>query len=72
MKYKPNEIECDGCTVEGKIFSRGKECPIRICGIEKKVKNCAYCNEFPCDKLNPSFEMQPENKQRLDEIKENL
>jgi hypothetical protein len=46
---KPCDVECVGCRDEGKHADAN--CPVRPCAIEKGVKNCAYCQEFICDKL---------------------
>ena len=45
----PQDIECVGCNNEGKHAD--SNCPVRPCVIEKKLKNCAYCDDFGCDKL---------------------
>jgi hypothetical protein len=70
LEIKPEEItDCDGCNVKnGRIFSKCNNCLIRKCAIEKKVKNCAYCNEYPCKKLEDFHTKVPESKDRLDTI----
>jgi len=45
---------------------------LRKCGQDKEVKNCAYCNEYVCEKLNKFFKIAPEGKTTLDEIKKGL
>jgi hypothetical protein len=66
----PADISCMGCTSNcGSVFKFCGECEIRICGLEKEVLNCAYCNDYPCDKLDKPFEMSPQNKELLDKIK---
>jgi hypothetical protein len=45
---------------------------IRKCGQEKEVKNCAYCDDFACEKLTKFFDMAPETKTTLVEIRKNL
>ena len=70
---KPEDINCDGClAVEGKLISFCKDCNIRQCGLEKKVKNCAYCTDYPCEKLTKCHERSPEARATLDEIRKNL
>jgi hypothetical protein len=67
---KPEDINCDGCTSNSaRLFNYCKECKIRLCGIEKKVENCAYCNEYTCEKLAKFFEMAPKVKETLDNIR---
>ena len=67
---KPEDINCEGCLSEsGKIFSYCKVCEIRKCGQEKGLKNCAYCDDYACEKLNMFFNMVPYAKITLEEIR---
>ncbi|MCP4680713.1 MAG: DUF3795 domain-containing protein [Desulfobacterales bacterium] len=69
---KPNDINCDGCLSEGEnVFSHCNVCEIRKCGKEKGVSNCAYCDEYACEKLNELFAMLPEAKESLDLLRSN-
>jgi hypothetical protein len=36
----------------------------------KGVKNCAYCADYACDKLLKFFEMAPQAKKNLEEIRD--
>ena len=71
---KPEDINCDGCLTEesDRLFSHCKVCEIRKCGQEKEVKNCAYCDDYACEKLTKFFDMAPETKTTLAEIRKNL
>jgi len=67
---KPEDINCDGCLSEGgNLFDYSKVCEIRKCGKEKGITNCAYCDEYSCERLEKLFEMAPEAKKRLDEVR---
>ncbi len=44
-EMKPEYVNCDGCTADGRLIEYCKICEIRNCAIEKGVENCAYCNE---------------------------
>jgi len=51
-----------------------EECNVRKCGLKKGVKNCAYCTEYPCEKLEKlwnSFQV-PLAKEILDEIRKTI
>jgi hypothetical protein len=49
---KPEDIECDGClATRQRLFKFCEVCGVRRCGYEKGVENCAYCREFPCERL---------------------
>ena len=70
-KINPEDINCEGCvTAGGKKFNYCGACEIRKCGMEKDIKNCAYCEEYVCDKLEEFFKMVPKNREILDRIKE--
>jgi hypothetical protein len=67
---KPADINCDGCTSNStKLFNYCGQCDIRKCAKEKGVKNCAYCAEYPCEKLSAFLKNAPEAKAVLDEIR---
>jgi hypothetical protein len=72
VDVKPEEINCDGCIADSeRLFRYTGICEIRKCGLEKKVKNCAYCDEYACEKLTEYFKMAPVAKTNLDEIRKN-
>jgi hypothetical protein len=67
QEYKPEDINCDGCISDRKrIFSYCSACEIRECGKEKRVKNCAYCSEYPCKRLSQLFSEYTKAKETLD------
>ena len=67
---KPEDINCLGClSTSEKVFNYCKVCEIRKCGMEKGVTNCAYCDEYACEKLVKFFEMASDAKKTLDEIR---
>ena len=71
--FKPEDINCDGClTTTDRVVGYCTMCEIRKCGREKGVVNCAYCNDYGCKKLTDFFEMVPQNKTKLDEIRKGL
>ncbi len=70
---KPEDINCEGCLIDTEnLFGHCKVCEIRKCGKEKKVENCAYCDEYICDKLTKFFKMAPDAKTTLDGVRKNL
>ncbi len=67
---KPEDINCDGCISESNnILNYCNICEIRRCGKEKAVLNCAYCDEYACEKLENFFKMVPDSKIKLDKIR---
>ena len=62
--------DCDGCMTEnGRLFPGCNNCQIRICAMNRKIPNCAYCNEFMCETLQKFLIDNPESKTRLDFIR---
>jgi hypothetical protein len=47
-------------------------CKVRPCALEKKVQNCAYCDDYACEKLEGFFGFAPEAKATLEEIRQSL
>ena len=72
MLFQPEELYCDGCKSEKRVFSWCTECPIRICSRKKGYENCAYCEDYFCDNLKMTFDKTPTAKERLDEIRKKL
>ena len=66
-------VICDGClTDEGRKFSHCFVCQIRACGVERGVVNCAYCDDYGCEKIEGFFGFVPDAKARLDGIRQCL
>ncbi|MBW2324350.1 MAG: DUF3795 domain-containing protein, partial [Deltaproteobacteria bacterium] len=48
---KAEDINCDGClTAGGRLIKFCEVCEARLCGLENNVKNCGYCEGYPCEK----------------------
>lgn len=69
---KSEDINCDGCLDDERVFNYCKKCEIRKCGLEKNLKNCAYCDDYACEKLEKFFEMAPEAKTTLEKIRKDM
>jgi hypothetical protein len=75
VDLKLEDINCDGCKGGGKLGFYCKACGIKKCAEGKNLENCAYCEDYACDKLNNLFAMLPPDfsgKETLDEIKSNI
>jgi len=67
---KPGDINCRGClSDQGEKFSYCRVCAIRACGQERAVTNCAYCDDYGCDKLTGFWTLAPQAQQNLERIK---
>lgn len=70
---KPEQVNCDGCTGEGTVhFAHCSSCEIRKCAVSRNVQNCAYCDDYGCEKLKALHDMVPEAKELLDEIRSKI
>ena len=68
--FQTEDINCNGCLTVGDIqFSYCSTCDIRNCGVDRKVLNCAYCIDYPCDKLNNLHAEVAEAKAKLEAIR---
>lgn len=70
---KPEDINCESCLTDSEnVFGYTRICEIRKCGRQRGVANCAFCDEYACDRLIEFFKMVPEAKTRLDKIKSQI
>jgi hypothetical protein len=67
---KAEDINCSGCLAVAEIqFGYCSLCDIRKCGSDREVLNCAYCVEYPCDRLSDFHAKVPDAKAKLDAIR---
>lgn len=68
-----DECVCAGClATTGRQIAHCSECKIRVCAIEKNVRNCAHCSDYPCQKLKEFFAVVPQAQVTLEEIRHTL
>jgi len=64
--FKSEDINCESCQTRGtRVFNYCNICEIRKCGQQKNVKNCAYCDDYNCEKLSKLHEQAPKAKETL-------
>jgi hypothetical protein len=62
--------DCDGCRANtGRLFSGCSNCEIRKCAVQKNIENCAYCNDYACERLKEHFSHDSIAQNRLEEIR---
>jgi len=74
-KVTPEDISCQGCSATGESLMRFAEaCAVRRCGYDRKVENCAHCDEFPCVTLTGLWKSMGTTEERatLEEIRKGL
>lgn len=71
---KPEDVtDCDGCRAEDdRLLSGSKKCYMRKCVREKRIENCAYCDEYSCEKLEEFFAKEPQGREHLDKIRSEI
>jgi hypothetical protein len=52
--YEAEDLVCDGC-YGPRISKDCKVCWIRECVASKKVTSCAYCEDYPCERLEKDW-----------------
>jgi hypothetical protein len=68
------DVTCDGCvSVSGRLGGYCPACPIRACGVEHGVANCAHCADYAsCEKLSPFLAQVPPAQATLEAIRQGL
>lgn len=70
IEMKPESINCDGCPSNSKrLISHCAVCEIRKCAREKKVKTCASCPEYSCEKLDKFLSQNSEARKTLESLR---
>ncbi len=75
MDLKLEDINCDGCTSDGRIFFFCGSCRVQKCAQKKEYDNCAFCEDFSCKKLETMYNLIPPDrkaKENLDEIRNDM
>jgi hypothetical protein len=77
-QFKNPDLTIESATCDGCLGSGGRkcgycfECQVRACGMERGVVNCAYCDDYGCEKLEGFFAMAPHARTSLDGIRASL
>lgn len=64
--FEPEDIHCLGCfQVDVKRSKMCSACEIRACGVGKGLKDCGYCEQFPCSIYNQYIPVDSPERVRL-------
>jgi hypothetical protein len=70
VDFKPSAINCVSCLkVKGMHIGHCAECEIRKCGLARKVKNCALCDDYPCQTIGDFLAKVRPAKANLEEVR---
>ena len=68
------DVACNGCLATSPPqCSHCAECPIRACGVERGVVNCAHCTDYDsCEKLEQFFNFAPDLRAALEKLRKQV
>ena len=69
VQFKPEDINCNGCKSDTISGWCRKICKTRPCAEAKKVKTCAHCADYPCEKLKEFLSNEPVATTNLERIR---
>jgi hypothetical protein len=70
VEMKPADINCVGCLqTTGVQIAHCAQCEIRQCGLGRKVRNCAECRDYPCERLSKFIANVPPARANLEEVR---
>jgi hypothetical protein len=72
IKFKPEDVDCHGCKSDVISGFCRKLCEIKPCAEEKRVKTCAHCDDYPCEKLKEYLSTDPVATNNLEKIRRAL
>lgn len=72
FKFKPEDVDCNGCKSDLISGFCRKLCLIRPCAIKKNVITCAHCDDFKCEVLKEYLSTDPDADNKLQEIRKAL
>lgn len=67
-KFSEEDMYCLGCHSDTLSEKMCGACEIRKCGVEKALKNCAGCAEFPCPILGKYLDANSDNLNTLKQL----
>lgn len=67
---KAEDINCTGCLSDQEPhFSHCLQCPVRLCGQKRKIKNCGLCSDYSaCQTIKSLHKDIPEGKSICDKL----
>jgi len=72
ISMNSEDINCQGCMAPGPHIGYCAVCKIRDCIVEKKLENCAYCDDYPCDVVEKFHKMAPKAKENIEIMRADL
>ena len=61
---------CDGCLSDShRLCGYCHQCEVRACALDRGLINCAHCDDYACQQLESFWQMAPQARTTLDEIR---
>jgi hypothetical protein len=68
--FTADNVRCDGCLSSSTVHPAWcGQCPIRACGQEHKVANCAVCTSYGCEKIVSFTASFPQMRANLEALR---
>lgn len=68
--FTADNVRCDGCLSQSFVHPAWcGQCPIRACGREHSVANCAVCPEYGCTRMTKFTENNPDMRANLEALR---
>ena len=66
---KSEDINCLGClSLVDPIWQYCGKCEVRKCALERNLKNCGQCSDYPCKKIKSLHKVTTGGKEACDKI----
>jgi hypothetical protein len=62
-------VQCDGCMLEGRKIGHCSECKIRLCALERNLPTCAACPDYACQQLEGFLQQVPQARANLEALR---
>lgn len=51
QSIQADDLACEGCLSDEKVAIVCRDCDLRACAMEKGVRHCSSCSEYPCQAI---------------------
>ena len=66
IEIKPEQINCDGCKSERKLFFFCHACSVKKCASGKGIESCIVCPAYICEKLESLMKLDPNVRKSIE------
>ncbi len=66
ITINPEQINCDGCKAEGRLFFFCNACSIKKCAVNRGIELCGTCTDYVCEKLEKLAALDPNIRKMIE------